>query len=171
MATSGLAGGEGAIPYTDSTDPYVLASSSGGTSLLTSRINLDGNIRGTIRRRQGPTAGAELAFSLSGRGQHATIGRARVEGFAMPSSIESLPSATVTLKTRRGNVTLALEALPETSARPALAYRYTLQSGTGDYANATCSGMAYLGLPRGLPRRASGSSPFTLMLQSDHVRH
>jgi hypothetical protein len=153
-----------------STDPYVLAASSGGTSIPTDQIALDGNIRGFLRHRPGATTGAEPAFTLAGKGRHATIGRARVDGFAMPSNVESLPSAAVTLKTSKGSITLALTGLPETSARPALAYRYTVQSGTGAYVGVTCSGTAQLGLPKGLPRSATGSAPFTLMLQSDHIR-
>src|SRR5438876_1213066 len=89
--------------------------------------------------------GKVLLSVVADKGQHATIGRARADGLARPSSVEALPSATLTLKTSRGSVTLAMEALPETSARPALVYRYTVQSGTGAYLGATGSGTAYLG--------------------------
>jgi len=134
------------------------------------RITLDGTVRGTLRRFQGATIGAEAAFVLSGAGQHATVGRARVDGFMMPSSIEANPSATLTLKTPRGSVTLVLTAPSETSGQPALVYRYTVQQGTGAYRGVTGSGTAYLTLPRGLPHGPAASAPFTFLLQSDRIR-
>lgn len=164
----------------DEQDVRLLAASSGGStsadppvhliSAESDRIELDGTVRGKVRPWQGATIGAQPGFALSGVGQHATVGRARVDGFLMPTSVESNASATLTLKTARGNLTLALEALPETSARPALAYRYTLQKGTGTYRNATATGSATLSLPQGLPRAGTRAVSFSVLLQSDRTR-
>jgi len=132
------------------------------------RIVLDGIARGTVRPWLGPTTGGEPAFVLTGIGQHATIGRARVDGFMMPTRVEGNPFATLTLKARRGSVTLALEAPLETLGRPALVYRYTVQHGTGDYRGVTGTGTAYLSLPRGLSRGLAATT-FTFLLRSDRT--
>jgi hypothetical protein len=132
------------------------------------RVVLDGTIRGTVRRYHGATIGAEPAFVLSGVGQHATIGRARVDGFIMPAPVETTPHGTLTVKTPRGNLVLALDAMPQTSGGPALIYRYTIQKGTGAYVGATGSGTAHLSLPKGLPV-GSGATPYTITLQSDRT--
>jgi hypothetical protein len=136
--------------------------------LAAGRVALDGTIRGTVRRFHGATIGAEPAFVLTGVGQHATIGRARVDGFIMPAPVETSPHGTLTLKTPRGNLVLALDAMPQTSAGPALVYRYSVQKGTGAYVGATGSGTAHLSLPKGLPAWC-GTTPFTITLQSDRV--
>ncbi|MGZ3318093.1 MAG: hypothetical protein ACXU95_12405, partial [Isosphaeraceae bacterium] len=91
------------------------------------RIVLDGIVQGTVQPWLGPTTGGEPAFVLSGSGQLATVGRARVHGFMMPTRVEGNPFATLTLETPRGSVTLALEAPLETSAQPALVYRYAVR--------------------------------------------